>query len=236
MVLRKLWRRRGRNQWHTAKGKRRELWRTEKKKSSPMMMQWKEGGEERLSSLSKTMRQRLGEASSCYDASLRALVEQQAAEFFPPKNSKNPTSLNHHLRACVAAVFVSQLFVCGFFCDLCFCHLLRVAFATFLPPRVRQMVQRSSFAWPHPPARKDEGGKCKTLVWPIIIIDISLAHMMGWQWLKRLTWLSIHRWVDGSNPAPSLSVNVTLGNGIDLSKQPCDAPSGKKNTVLVFDW
>lgn len=48
------------------------------------------GGVERLSSLSQTIRQWLeDEAASCWDASLRALAEQQAGEFFQQQKKKH---------------------------------------------------------------------------------------------------------------------------------------------------
>lgn len=64
-----------------------------KKEGDDDVMEGGGGGVERLSSLSQTIRRWLeDEAASCWDASLRALAEQQAGEFFQQQKKKHKKS------------------------------------------------------------------------------------------------------------------------------------------------
>lgn len=82
------------------------------------------GGGKAVFPLSETIGRSVKDAAGCLDASLRALHGKHAWEC-PVRKKCRVTLMSHHPGARIAAVSVLQ-FLCGLFCDLCCCHLLRV--------------------------------------------------------------------------------------------------------------
>lgn len=174
---------RGRNQWHAAKWKGRGLRGTEKKNEPNDDAI--EGGRGRKTLLfvsdNETGAGRSFKLLGCFGWAT-------GRRAFPTKNTKIPrrwiTIWEH-----VFLLSLSLFYVCGFFCDLLFCHLPRVVLATFLQPRARYMVWSNSFAWPPPPAEKDKGGECKAVVRLIFIGTYNGTR--GWVDYPITVWLMV---------------------------------------------